>query len=169
MDRPVKTTLVACALTAALATPGLAQIAKFHVMAPAVPSAGLIKKTSSDDIVGAFVGNTVEMKESRAASLDEMREAAPITASASEPVDANGEDRLGVQTASTSRISTEVGNPGGPKGENAGSEEVALGTLAMPEPRPTFERQVIVRTRTKGTRSGSKIRTGGYWSVGEFR
>jgi len=169
MDRAVKNTLVACALTAALATPGLAQIAKFHVLAPAVPSAGLMNKTSSDDIAGAFVGSTVEMNEARAASLSEMRDATAITASASESLDANGEDRMGVQSAPAARISAEIGGPGKPQGDSADHEEVALGTLAMPEPRPTFERQVVVPTRTKGPRGGSKIRTDGYWSVGEFR
>ncbi|MBY6046751.1 hypothetical protein [Vannielia litorea] len=166
------------AMSLALAAPASAQIAKFHFIAPAVP--GLVKLdqiNSTENALAEFVGATSSMSKEGAASLEEMRSAEDISATASQEIDsgANGNDGPG-RGQENAGVSTGGNDDGGrtnlPKPVSR-PEVVAAADddrAAFPVTgRPTTERQVIVRTRTKSPRGGSKIKAGSMWSVGQFR
>lgn len=162
-DKIVKKMIAAGAVSALFASPAAAQIARFHLMTPALPSGGLLQKTASEDEANDFVGSTFSMADEKSASLSDMRDSRSITGAANEDVVSDTDDTLGRdQTTDQARGNTRD------DGDSWRSERLALGTPV--EPRPEIDRQVIVRTTTtKSPRGSSKIRTGQYWSVGEFR
>ena len=168
-DMTTKRLMMAGALAALAASPVSAQIAKFHLTTPALPGAVTLDRIASDGVLGDFLGSTGEMNQERAASLEEMREAETISAAAGQEIDDDRTDDVRGLIGGLLDLGERDDNEGTPQDRPviaAVDNEEGAPSVA---PRPTFDRQVIVRTRTKTPRGGSKIKTGTIWSVGEFR
>ncbi|SIN84752.1 hypothetical protein [Vannielia litorea] len=167
----VKPMMAAAAVSMVLVAPASAQIAKFHVMAPAIPGLSKLDRiSSSDDAASEFLGSTGDMAKETSASLSEMRESEEIVAREDQQIDdsTRQDDRVADRAPSDS-------NGGGNDGERITPPLPRPDLLAAADlgttvtTRPETGKQVIVRTRTKSPRGGSKIKTGAIWSVGEFR
>lgn len=163
---------VATAVVLAAGAPATAQIAKFHLLTPALPGSVKVERISSaEDVLAGFVEKTASMAAAPSASLGQMRAAASIVAGAGQDI---GIDE---SNASGSDVLSEVASRNRPMGQEpmprpewpvlaSASEQGHAPTLTS---RPEMERQVIVKTRTKTPRSGAKIKKGKHWSVGVFR
>jgi len=164
-DMTTKRLMMAGALAALAASPVSAQIAKFHLTTPALPGAVTLDRIASAAARGVFHGSTGEMNQERAASLSEMRGSNDIVARDSQDIrDDGGNDLLGSTDAGTD---DHDGNRGIPRDRPVMASAEPVDDL--PDLNTEVDRQVIVRTRTKTPRGGSKIKTGTIWSVGEFR
>ncbi|MCO6382630.1 MAG: hypothetical protein JXQ91_00320 [Vannielia sp.] len=153
------------AMSMALVAPASAQIAKFHVMAPAIPGLVQLDRISSaDEAQSDFVGSTASMDEGKSASQQQMRDSEDVVAGRNEGISPNeGGDDSVLDTLFGGVYQKPPARPEGPQMAAIDAEPAAIAS------RPETGRQVIVRTRTKSPRGGSKIKTGSLWSVGEFR
>ncbi|MBS8227989.1 hypothetical protein [Vannielia litorea] len=168
----LKTFVALSAMTMVLAAPATAQIAKFHMMTPAMPGLTKADRIASDEEgVADFLGATTEMSEKEAASLSEMRDAESVFAGTGED---NGRsdgplaDSIDELFANDVRADDggEVRPPSRP--DIFASADDFDGDIPIAS-RPEAGRQVVVKTRTKSPRGGSKIKPRALWSVGEFR
>ncbi len=171
----LKPVLAVAAMSMALAAPATAQIAKFHVMTPALP--GLLKAdriSSPEEALSEFLGSTDRMSEEKSASLGQMREAESIVSATGQELETSGDDgdflddRLGRNLDRGDSGNGVVPPPARPEmiaaADNAGN---GLGVISRPD--ANRQSQVVIKTRTKGPRGGAKIKSGAVWSVGEFR
>lgn len=163
---------VATALAFAAGAPASAQIAKFHLLPPALPGAVKVERiAAAEDALAGFGEKSAPRAGAQAASLAQMRAATSIVAGAGQDIGP------GESAASDSDVLSAIASRNRPMGlapmprPQGPVLASAAGQSLVPTltPRPEVGRQVIVKTRTKTPRDGNKIKKGRLWSIGVFR